>query len=179
MTRTAARRGRAQSILEFALVVPLFLLLVFGLIDFARALFTYASLSNGVRELARVAAVSTNWSGNGAINAFNNYVVIAGGVNSSTDSVTVLTADKTCAAQLDTGASSCTSGISTTYTCSLPLQISTCTLGQPPQDGLVQVSATYTFQFNPLFQNRLGGVIDVWFMRPSAVLTTTARAYVE
>src|SRR6266849_6973140 len=99
VTTTAARRERAQSVLEFALVVPLFLLLIFGLIDFARLLFTYASLSNGAREMARVAAVSTNWSGSNAISAFNNYVVIAGGQNSSTDTVTVLTADTTCARQ--------------------------------------------------------------------------------
>jgi len=180
VTTTAARRERAQSVLEFALVVPLFLLLIFGLIDFARLLFTYASLSNGAREMARVAAVSTNWSGSNAISAFNNYVVIAGGQNSSTDTVTVLTADTTCARQLDTGSTTCTSGVSTTYgPCGLPLQSGTCPLGQPPQDGLVQVSVTYTFQFNPLFQNRLQGIVDVSFMRPSAVLTTTARAYVE
>ncbi len=141
MTTTAARRERAQSVLEFALVVPLFLLLIFGLIDFARLLFTYASLSNGAREM---------------------------------------TADTTCARQLDTGSTTCTSGVSTTYgPCGLPLQSGTCPLGQPPQDGLVQVSVTYTFQFNPLFQNRLQGIVDVSFMRPSAVLTTTARAYVE
>jgi Flp pilus assembly protein TadG len=180
MTTAPARRERAQSIVEFALVVPLFFLLLFGLIAFARLLFTYTSLSNGAREMARVAAVSTNWSGSNAIAAFNNYVVIAGGLNSATDSVTVLTADATCARQLDTGSSTCTSGVSTTYgPCVLPLQSASCALGQPPQDGLIQVAVTYTFQFLPLFENRLSGVVDVSFMRPSVVLTTTARAYVE
>ena len=48
-------RGRAQSLVEFAVVVPLFLLLLFALIDFSRLLFTYVSLSNGAREMARVA----------------------------------------------------------------------------------------------------------------------------
>jgi hypothetical protein len=130
--------------------------------------------------MARVASVSTNWSGTNAIQAFNNYVIIAGGQNSSTDSVSVLTADATCARQLDTGSSSCTAGVSTSYgPCSLPLQSTTCALGAPPQDGLVQISVSYTFQFNPLMQNRLAGVVDVSFMRPSVTLTTTARAYVE
>jgi Flp pilus assembly protein TadG len=180
-----ARRVRAQAIVEFAVVVPLFFLLLFGLIAFARLLFTYTTMSNATREMVRVAAISNNWTpasnatGLNAINAFNNYVVIAGGINGVTDTVTVLTADATCARQLDTGSTSCTSGVSTTYgPCSLPLT-SSCTLGQPPQDGFVQVAVTYTFQFNPLFENRLSGVVDVSFTRPSVVLTTTARAYVE
>jgi Flp pilus assembly protein TadG len=180
-----APRVAAQSIVEFALVVPLFFLLLFALVGFAQLLFTYTSLSNAAREMVRVAAVSNNWTpvsnatGLNAINAFNNYALIAGGINGATDTVTVLTADKTCASQLDTGSTSCTSGVSTTYgPCSLPLT-SSCTLGQPPQDGFVQVAVTYTFQFNPLFENRLSGVTDVSFTRPSVVLTTTARAYVE
>lgn len=186
MSAAPARREHAQSIVEFALVAPLFFLLLFGLIGFARVLFTYTSLANAAREMARVAAVSTNWTpasnatGLNAITAFNNYVVIAGGTSNTTDSVTVLTADATCARQLDAGSTTCSSGVSTTYgPCALPLQTSSCTLGQPPQDGFVQVAVTYTFQFNPLFQNRLSGVVDVSFMRPSVVLTTTARAYAE
>jgi hypothetical protein len=159
-------------------VIPLFLVLVFGLIELSRLLFTYASLSNGVREMARVAAVSTNWSATNAINAFNSFVIIAGSQNSATDSITVLTADATCARQLDTGSSSCTSGVSTTYgPCGLPLQSGTCSLSAPPQDGLIQVSATYTFKFNALFDNRVLGSISL--LRPSIVLTTTTRAYVE
>ena len=172
------RRVLAQAHVEFVLVIPLFLVLMFALIDLSRVLFTYTSLSNGAREMARVAALSTNWSASNAINAFNSYVVIAGGQSSLTDSVTVLTADAKCARQLDTGSSTCSSGVSTTYgPCPLPLQTSTCTLGQPPQDGLVQVSVSYTFQFNALFQNQVLGAISA--LRPSVVLTTTAREYAE
>src|SRR6185436_5650583 len=58
--RNAMRRGeRAQALYEFALVLPLFLLLMFGLIDFSRMLFSYVSIANGARELARSASVST------------------------------------------------------------------------------------------------------------------------
>jgi hypothetical protein len=57
--------------------------------------------------------------------------------------------------------------------------LTTCTLTQPSSGGFVEVQVTYSFQFNPLFQNRLAGVVDVSFMRPSAQVTTTARAYVE
>ena len=52
---TTKHKTKAQSLVEFALVVPLFLLLVLGLIDFSRLLFTYVSLSNATREMARVA----------------------------------------------------------------------------------------------------------------------------
>jgi hypothetical protein len=45
--------------------------------------------------------------------------------------------------------------------------------------GFVQVDVNYTFQFNPLFQNRLASVVDVSFMRQSSQLTTSARTYME
>ena len=47
------------------------------------------------------------------------------------------------------------------------------------QDGIVQVSATHTFRFNPLFQSSLAGVAHISFMRQITVLTTTVRVFVE
>lgn len=52
---------RGQALLEFALVVPFFLLVVCGLIDGARLVFTDATLSQAAREGARVGAVEANW----------------------------------------------------------------------------------------------------------------------
>jgi hypothetical protein len=46
-------------------------------------------------------------------------------------------------------------------------------------DGSIQVDLRYNFQFNPLFQTRLDGVVDVSFMRPSTLITTTVRTYAE
>jgi Flp pilus assembly protein TadG len=46
-----------QSLLEFALVIPLFILLVTVFIDLGRAISLYAQLSNGVREGTRYAVV--------------------------------------------------------------------------------------------------------------------------
>jgi Flp pilus assembly protein TadG len=57
MVRKFLRRERAQSLAEFALIVPLFLILVFGIIDFGLGLRAYISLSNATREGARYAAV--------------------------------------------------------------------------------------------------------------------------
>jgi Flp pilus assembly protein TadG len=171
------QRTRAQSVLEFAVTLPLFLILLFGLVDFARLLFTYISLSNGAREMARVASVSNNWSSNAAVTAFNNLTVVAGGQNAATDKVTVLTGSQSCAHTEDTGGT-CSPAPSSTV-CTLPLSTGSCTLTQPTPGGFVEVQLTYTFQFNPLFQTRLDGIIDVSFMRPTALVTTTSRAYVE
>jgi len=46
-----------QSLLEFALLFPLVLLLITGLFDLGRAIFYYSSLTNAVREAARYAIV--------------------------------------------------------------------------------------------------------------------------
>lgn len=48
-----ARRG--QSLVEFALVAPLFFLLVFGVIDFGRLFFTKVTLQHALREAGRYA----------------------------------------------------------------------------------------------------------------------------
>jgi hypothetical protein len=58
--KTEAKAERGQGIVEFALVIALLLLLVFGIIDFSRLFFAYATMSNGVREGARYAIVHPN-----------------------------------------------------------------------------------------------------------------------
>ena len=52
------RRGRGQALVEFALVIPLFLLLLVGLFDLGRAVFAYNTLTNAAREGARMAIVN-------------------------------------------------------------------------------------------------------------------------
>jgi Flp pilus assembly protein TadG len=48
---------RGQGLVEFAMVIALLLLLIFGIIDFARVFFGYATMANGVREGARYGIV--------------------------------------------------------------------------------------------------------------------------
>jgi Flp pilus assembly protein TadG len=78
------RRQSAQSLTEFALVMPMLLLLVFALVDFSRMLFTHISITNGARELARVVAITGPWviadtpDITRTVNAFNNLTVYAG-----------------------------------------------------------------------------------------------------
>lgn len=47
-----------QSLVEFSLVLPLFLLLVIGIFDVGRAVFAYNTVSNAARAAARVAIVN-------------------------------------------------------------------------------------------------------------------------
>ena len=49
------RRQRSQSMVEFALVAPLLLLMLFGIVDFGRVIYAYITLNQAVNEGARVA----------------------------------------------------------------------------------------------------------------------------
>lgn len=57
------RASRGQSLVEFALVVPLFLLMLFGLVDMGRLVYANSTLSQAAREGARVASVQASWVG--------------------------------------------------------------------------------------------------------------------
>jgi Flp pilus assembly protein TadG len=49
---------RAQTLVEFALIFPIFIFLILGFFDIGRAIFNFASLSNSVREATRYAIVN-------------------------------------------------------------------------------------------------------------------------
>lgn len=51
-------RNSGQSLVEFALIFPLALLLIIGFFDLGRGVFYYSSLSNAVREATRYAVVN-------------------------------------------------------------------------------------------------------------------------
>jgi TadE-like protein len=57
-SRTAFRSERGQSLAEFALVLPLLVLLLFGIIQFGVTFNHYITLTDAVRAGARKAAVS-------------------------------------------------------------------------------------------------------------------------
>ncbi|MGI8830387.1 MAG: TadE/TadG family type IV pilus assembly protein [Candidatus Limnocylindria bacterium] len=54
------RTSRAQALVEFALIVPIFLLVVVGLFDMGRAVFYYSTISNASREAVRLGIVDQN-----------------------------------------------------------------------------------------------------------------------
>ncbi|HET9083769.1 MAG TPA: TadE family protein, partial [Candidatus Limnocylindrales bacterium] len=49
---------RGQALLEFALVLPIFILLLVAIFDLGRAVFAYNTLTNAAREGARMAIVN-------------------------------------------------------------------------------------------------------------------------
>ena len=54
--RAFGRDERGAVAVEFALIAPIFLLIVFGMVDFSRAFYTLNAVSSAVREGARTAA---------------------------------------------------------------------------------------------------------------------------
>lgn len=61
--RAPRDRQRGQALLEFSLVLPIFLLAFFGLIDGARLVYLNSVLSQAAREGARTGAVEAYWVG--------------------------------------------------------------------------------------------------------------------
>ena len=56
------RRSRGQSLTEFALVLPIALILLLAVFDIGRAVFLYNGLTNAAREGARLAVVNQDKS---------------------------------------------------------------------------------------------------------------------
>jgi Flp pilus assembly protein TadG len=57
------RLRTGQSLVEFALILPVLLLILMGVIDFGRAIYAYNAVSNAAREGARTAIVDQSVSG--------------------------------------------------------------------------------------------------------------------
>ncbi len=51
------RDSRGQSLVEFALIVPIFILMLVGILDFGRAIYAYNTVNNSAREAGRLAIV--------------------------------------------------------------------------------------------------------------------------
>jgi hypothetical protein len=65
--QTQSKHERGQTLVEFALVVSVLFLVVFGIFEFARLFFGYGTMSHGVREAARYAVVHQGEEHNQAI----------------------------------------------------------------------------------------------------------------
>jgi Flp pilus assembly protein TadG len=58
MRPTRRRRDRGQSLVEFALVIPVIVFLVVAFVEIGRAVFAYNTIANAARQAVRVAAVN-------------------------------------------------------------------------------------------------------------------------
>lgn len=74
--RRCDEMNRGQSLVEFALVLPLFLLLLIGIAEFGRAWMTRNILTGASREAVRIAAVQGNTVS--ALSRANNILFSAG-----------------------------------------------------------------------------------------------------
>jgi Flp pilus assembly protein TadG len=87
--RCTRRRGQSgNAIIEFAMVLPMLLLVVFGITEFGRALMTTNVLTAAAREGARVAAVGGDST---AVNTRINAVLTAANVKLSPTNGIVIT----------------------------------------------------------------------------------------
>jgi hypothetical protein len=83
--KTFAGSEKAAALVEFAIVLPILLLIVFGIVDFGRALYTANNLTSAVREGARLASTQISPDATVAAqktavsNAVKAYVVAFGG----------------------------------------------------------------------------------------------------
>ena len=50
-------RSRGQALVEFALIIPIFILMVMGIFDIGRAVYAYNTINNAAREASRLAIV--------------------------------------------------------------------------------------------------------------------------
>ena len=55
---TRSSRASGQSVVEFALVIPIVVLLIVAFVEIGRAVFAYNTIANAARQAARVAAVN-------------------------------------------------------------------------------------------------------------------------
>ena len=62
-SRRRSRQSRGQTLVELALVLPIFLVMFFGLVDGGRYVFMTSVLSQASREATRLAAVQASWIG--------------------------------------------------------------------------------------------------------------------
>ena len=80
------RYDRGQSAVEFALILPVFTILLFGIIEFGRLWMTVNIMSGAAREGARVAVISGSNFTQARTSALN--VLNAGNVNNATVTIT-------------------------------------------------------------------------------------------
>jgi Flp pilus assembly protein TadG len=89
MFHRCARRERGAAAVEMALILPVLLLLVGGIIDMGRAFMTQIVLTNAAREGTRAAVVMTTGTPGAAIRAR----AVAGATGTDTPTATVVPAN--------------------------------------------------------------------------------------
>jgi Flp pilus assembly protein TadG len=113
--RSGSEKEKGAVAVEFALVLPIFLVLVFGIFEFGRAFNIQVSLSEAARESARYAAVHSSDAGFSVGAAQDAGVTAAPSVALTAANVEIAYRDLNGSA-----ASSCASGVNVVSTISFP-----------------------------------------------------------
>lgn len=82
---TKKRREKGQSLVEFTMVFPIFLLIVFAIVDFGMGLRTWISVTNSAREGARYAAVTCATNSANVANVMTRVADTSGGIVSASN----------------------------------------------------------------------------------------------
>ncbi|MBM4407452.1 MAG: pilus assembly protein [Chloroflexi bacterium] len=153
--------GRGQALVEFALIVPVFLMLLFALVDFGRVVFAQQAITQGAREGARAAlvtaldpAITTS-----ACPGTSTYCKIRTAAKAQAAGVALTDANIT-------GATTCPSGLTdSTGTCFYPNGV-TCNDPANPPPIVVKIQVTVQL-LTPTLSNVMGGSFT-----PTATSTT-------
>lgn len=87
--RKTGKGEKGQSLVEFALVVPMLLLVVFGIAEFGRAWMTKNILTGAAREASRLAVVRAPYGGVGTATTRANQILASAGINGAIVDVNV------------------------------------------------------------------------------------------
>lgn len=103
--RTFGASDRATAMVEFAIVLPVLLLIVFGIVDFGRALYTLNDLTAAAREGARKASVQLPDPTTAAVQStvksvVKSYVIAFGGDSLTNSGINVTFSPSTSTATL-------------------------------------------------------------------------------
>lgn len=60
LIRRSREQSRGQTLVEFALILPILILLLVGIFDFGRAVYAFNTVNNAAHEAARLAVVDQN-----------------------------------------------------------------------------------------------------------------------
>lgn len=96
LRRHVARRSRGQSLVEFALILPLFLMFVAACLDLGRVFYANISLNNAAREGAlQAAAKNATFIQNAPCDPVNNNIVCRVQLESKGSSIAIASSDIT------------------------------------------------------------------------------------
>lgn len=151
MTTSARHASRGQALVEFALIFPILMLLLFGVVDFGRAIYDYNTLANAARAGVRVAIVNQNGAGTGC--------AIGSGVTPP-DTTKVSAHDCAIQAALEMGPVTVTVGYKDPTGATDPTDITSMPTCNPVQVGcLAVVTTSYTFRpITPVISSIVGTI---------------------